>query len=35
MSKKIDEMIDEGVYMSYADAIRHALDLIIKQSAKK
>jgi len=31
MSRKLDDLVDEGVYMTYADALRHALNLLLKK----
>lgn len=32
MAKGLEELVNEGYYVTYADAIRHALDLIIKEN---
>jgi len=31
LSKKLDELVEEGVYMSYADAVRQALAMLLKE----
>jgi Arc/MetJ-type ribon-helix-helix transcriptional regulator len=31
MAKKVDNLIEEGVFVSYADAIRHAVELLLKE----
>ncbi len=33
MAAELDEMVNEGIYISYADAIRHGLDMLIEKSA--
>jgi Arc/MetJ-type ribon-helix-helix transcriptional regulator len=35
MAKGLEDLIDEGVYVTYADAIRHAVDLIIDENTSK
>jgi len=35
MAKWLDKQIEEGVYISYADAIRHAIDLLGKEHGPK
>lgn len=35
MSKKLDNLIEDGHYVTYADAIRHALDLLVKETKTK
>ncbi len=32
MAKGLEELVNEGYYVTYADAIRHALDLLIKEN---
>jgi Arc/MetJ-type ribon-helix-helix transcriptional regulator len=31
MARKIDELIEEGEYVTYADAVRQALGLLLKK----
>jgi Arc/MetJ-type ribon-helix-helix transcriptional regulator len=35
MAQGLEDLIDEGVYVTYADAIRHAVDLIIDENTSK
>jgi Arc/MetJ-type ribon-helix-helix transcriptional regulator len=35
MSRKLDKLIDEGAYVTYADAIRHSLALLQKENNSK
>jgi Arc/MetJ-type ribon-helix-helix transcriptional regulator len=32
MSDKMNELIDEGIYVTYAEAIRHALELLLNDT---
>ncbi len=35
MSRRLDELIDDGAYVTYADAIRHSLALLQKENNSK
>jgi Arc/MetJ-type ribon-helix-helix transcriptional regulator len=35
MSTKLDELVDGGAYVTYADAIRHSLALLYKENDLK
>jgi Arc/MetJ-type ribon-helix-helix transcriptional regulator len=35
MANGMEDLIEEGFYVSYADAIRHALDLLIVENQRK
>jgi Arc/MetJ-type ribon-helix-helix transcriptional regulator len=31
MAKRVDDLVEEGVFVSYADAIRHAVKLLLNE----
>jgi Arc/MetJ-type ribon-helix-helix transcriptional regulator len=31
MAKKMDDLVEGGAFVSYADAIRHAVELLLKK----
>jgi Arc/MetJ-type ribon-helix-helix transcriptional regulator len=35
MAQALEELIEEGVYVSYADAIRHAVDLLLDKNTSR